>query len=319
MNKYRIPKVILILLLAINLSACEINEQDDKKNGVGQLIVLGDSNSDPGNIYKKTNQTIPASPPYYQGIFSNGPSWAEIAAERLKLSGDSYLNLACGGGCSDSGSAIALKIPPEAPEPYASLRQATFSTGVLNQVEELRTSGIHPKANHRLVIFIGENDYSLETEVSNSRVDHVISSIEKTVARLKEMGWNRIIIFTLNEHASPIVTDSGEIELSQKYFEMVRRNNIKLKNSTPQWKDRYGVQIDIWDFAAFLKSVTDNAPNYGFTDLLNPIYEGSFFANDGKLNDAQGKLFWDFTPHYSAALHKIIADAFIQFEAGLQK
>lgn len=44
---------------------------------IKQLVVIGDSLSDNGNLYKKLFQIIPKSPPYYAGRFSNGPTWAE--------------------------------------------------------------------------------------------------------------------------------------------------------------------------------------------------------------------------------------------------
>ncbi len=42
---------------------------------------LGDSLSDPGNLYAATGGAIPESPPYYQGRRSNGPVWAEHVAK----------------------------------------------------------------------------------------------------------------------------------------------------------------------------------------------------------------------------------------------
>ena len=42
-----------------------------------RLVVIGDSLSDNGNLYLATGGTTPASPPYFQGRFSNGPTFAE--------------------------------------------------------------------------------------------------------------------------------------------------------------------------------------------------------------------------------------------------
>ncbi|MFA3782127.1 SGNH/GDSL hydrolase family protein [Melioribacteraceae bacterium 4301-Me] len=307
-------KLIWLIILTISLISCDINEETKNNSKIlDQLIVFGDSNSDPGNIYNKTNHLIPVTPPYFQGRFCNGPTWAELVASKFNLVGDANMNFAYGGACSDSLNAIALKIPPQAPEPYSTIRNAIMFTGLLEQVEELRASAIRPKLNHLVVIFIGGNDYSLENEVNDSKVDHVISSIEKAISRIKEMGWKRIVIFTLNDHAATIELDSSAVEADKVYFELAKRNNARLKEAVVQWSNKLGIDIKIWDFAAFLKDVTDHAVSYGFTDLLNPIYEGSFFAFDGKLNDAKGKLFWDFTPHYSAAIHNVISDEFIKF------
>ena len=47
---------------------------------VEELIVFGDSLSDNGNLYAAAG--VPG-PPYFEGRFSNGPTWVEVLAERL--------------------------------------------------------------------------------------------------------------------------------------------------------------------------------------------------------------------------------------------
>lgn len=58
---------------------------------------LGDSLSDPGNLYRATGGTTPASPPYWQGRFSNGPVWAEHVAAGFTAKGLATGNFAFGG------------------------------------------------------------------------------------------------------------------------------------------------------------------------------------------------------------------------------
>lgn len=43
-----------------------------------RLVVFGDSLSDNGNLYALSRGTQPASPPYFQGRFSNGPVFTEL-------------------------------------------------------------------------------------------------------------------------------------------------------------------------------------------------------------------------------------------------
>ena len=70
--------------------------------------VLGDSLSDPGNLYAATGGTTPVSPPYYEGRFSNGPVWAEHVADRFEAKGLATGNFAYGGS----------KAVPEAGDPF---------------------------------------------------------------------------------------------------------------------------------------------------------------------------------------------------------
>ena len=49
------------------------------------ITIFGDSLSDNGNAFKATGGAIPASPPYFNGRFSNGPVWVEGFSTELKL------------------------------------------------------------------------------------------------------------------------------------------------------------------------------------------------------------------------------------------
>jgi phospholipase/lecithinase/hemolysin len=51
------------------------------------LFVLGDSLSDVGNLFIETGNQLPQDPPYFQGRFSNGPSYAEHLWQQLSLPG----------------------------------------------------------------------------------------------------------------------------------------------------------------------------------------------------------------------------------------
>ena len=48
-----------------------------------QIIVFGDSVTDSGNVWELTDRKEPASPPYFEGRFSNGPVWVEYLADHL--------------------------------------------------------------------------------------------------------------------------------------------------------------------------------------------------------------------------------------------
>lgn len=79
-----------------------------------RLVVFGDSLSDNGNLYMATGNTTPASPPYYQGRFSNGPTFAE----RLGFTTSTFMgpvtgsiNMAFGGARTDSqASPLGMRV-----------------------------------------------------------------------------------------------------------------------------------------------------------------------------------------------------------------
>ena len=67
--------VMLLSLLATSLSYA----------GYSQVITFGDSLSDRRNVFNATLGGTPASPPYADGRFSNGPVWVEVLATGLGL------------------------------------------------------------------------------------------------------------------------------------------------------------------------------------------------------------------------------------------
>src|SRR4051812_46436664 len=69
--------------LSRKLSLETLEDRLAPANLLGQLVVFGDSLSDVGNAYAGTQGAAPASPPYFNGRFSNGPVYVETLAEYL--------------------------------------------------------------------------------------------------------------------------------------------------------------------------------------------------------------------------------------------
>ena len=73
-----------------------------------RLVVFGDSLSDNGNLYGATNGAQPASPPYWQGRFSDGRTFAEqlgFTAANFNGPVTGSINMAFGGARTDSQAA----------------------------------------------------------------------------------------------------------------------------------------------------------------------------------------------------------------------
>ena len=67
------------------------------------VFVYGDSLSDTGNIYTVSMHTIPQSPPYYNGRFSNGPLAVEYLANSIHSPLTSFAWGGATTGIGDSG------------------------------------------------------------------------------------------------------------------------------------------------------------------------------------------------------------------------
>lgn len=66
-------------------------------NQYTSFLTFGDSLSDNGNLFAATGGTTPASPPYFEGRFSNGPVFTEFLAAEFEAAGQFSGNFAFGG------------------------------------------------------------------------------------------------------------------------------------------------------------------------------------------------------------------------------
>lgn len=78
MKNLSVSKIVALLLVCL----CAIC-LPSQAAAFSEVIVIGDSLSDAGNFYTNTVGIYPPSPPYWEGRFSNGPTWVEVLAGRL--------------------------------------------------------------------------------------------------------------------------------------------------------------------------------------------------------------------------------------------
>lgn len=71
-----------------------------------QMILFGDSLSDPGNFYAATSNMAPPPPAYWNGHFSNGPVAAEYLAGKLGFSDAQVRNYAVSGSYTGTDNAV---------------------------------------------------------------------------------------------------------------------------------------------------------------------------------------------------------------------
>lgn len=77
-------RIFILLILAITFSTLTAFGDDSTvaQPKFDRIIIFGDSLSDNGNLYAKSLNKMPKSPPYFSGRFSNGPTWVELFNEK---------------------------------------------------------------------------------------------------------------------------------------------------------------------------------------------------------------------------------------------
>ncbi len=102
----------LSLLAAASATACIAAASAASAQTYSRVVVFGDSLQDNGNLFRATNRTQPPSPPYFQGRFSNGPTFIEVLFPNQNPFGSTTgsVNNAFGGARSD-----IQQFPPSLP------------------------------------------------------------------------------------------------------------------------------------------------------------------------------------------------------------
>ncbi len=105
----RLSRSIILVLLAITLAPATAHA------AFGNIVVIGDSLSDTGNVYDLSFGIYPPSPPHFDGRITNGPVWHETTAGLLGLPGATPhrlggLNYAYGGAETGPGTTFIFPL-----------------------------------------------------------------------------------------------------------------------------------------------------------------------------------------------------------------
>lgn len=141
-----------------------------------QIVAFGDSITDTGNLYKLTAGENPSRQEYYNGRFSNGPTWIEYFTKLLKTS---LVDLSYGGATTDLDSDRGSGVP-----------------GCVQQADAFARSGKRATvANSTLatVVFQG-NDFFAATATAQGYMRNMDRCLHKILA----VGFKHVLISTSN-------------------------------------------------------------------------------------------------------------------------
>jgi len=246
-----------------------------------QIVVFGDSMSDPGNFYAMTGDTFPPSPPYYQGRFCNGPVWIEYLAEDLGMSGlvDNY---AVGGAATGTGNLFGL--------PFG---------GVQNQIElYLSSHQCDPEALY--VLWEGHNDVFLALATGSYDLSQVVPNIVNHIQTLWAAGARHLMVMNLAGPPLPVVADINE--------DLADALNGLASEGIPT------ISIDAF---AVVNAVVGDPEEFGFSNVVDPAI--LFDISDPTAppvilvppEDATGYLRWD-SIHLTTQFHELFAQVAVQ-------
>jgi outer membrane lipase/esterase len=262
---------------------------------------FGDSLTDMGNTFFVAGQP---PPPYYNGRFSNGPTYAEYLVNGLQRSltappsATTNLNFAFAGA-----TATTAYMGPTTP---AYLGQ---------EVGMFQARGIAPKATDMFVVWAGANDvlnYLGSTATpsgdgANTAATAAVSAVASSVQTLATAGAKNFIVMTLPDISRTARFTTGSAapaaSLAQgavyTYGKGIRTSLASIAAST-------GANITLVDTTALLNTIILNAGKFGFTDTTHDVID--ILGAGGSVANPNSYIFWDGI-HPTTAVHALFAAA----------
>ncbi|MCF6801521.1 SGNH/GDSL hydrolase family protein [Thiotrichales bacterium 19S3-11] len=240
-------------------------------DGVQRVIFFGDSLTDKGTLNEYTLGVIPQSPPYYDGMFSNGSTWAVQFSRDLNQAGIETSNYAIGGATAvfDLGGDIPYSLDGE------------LETYQLNSNVKWWTD----QDKQLVFIFIGANDYlTVKANLSDSKIDQmttgVVDNIQSNIKWLINYGVKRFVIIGLPD-LSQTPESKVDLENTHSTYELSIMHNKKLASMVEQLQANYqSSQIQF----QYINTIDLFELLFNQTEKMNKLYHMSINPDNNSLS-----------------------------------
>lgn len=255
-----------------------------------KIFVFGDSLSDTGNFFTATGNTLPPSPPYFNGRFSNGQLAVETLARRLGLTVNSETNFAIGGAKTGR-------------ENIADTDILKFG-GLLDQIDQFANTvgskGANPKALY--FVWAGRNDFLSQPADSAAAVKQTVANIKTAVTTLANLGAKNIVVVqNPNLGRTPLSLQSG---LLNPLTNITLDLNQSLQSALTPLERNSNLNIILTDLFSIGEEVAQNPSQFGFSNTVDPYLQG--LVPSDLSADPNQYFFWD-AVHPTRKGHAIFA------------
>ncbi|KOP26360.1 autotransporter [Hapalosiphon sp. MRB220] len=255
-----------------------------------QLFIFGDSLSDNGNLYRITGGTIPLSPPYFRGRFSNGPIWVEVLGSYLNIDATETTNYAVGGSTSGNRNVLSEQLIIPLPSLSSQINDFTSTPGNLSP-------------NALFILWAGANDYLIQpTAKRTNDTQVVVNNLSNAITTLINQGARNIIVPNLPDLGkTPQERSQGTADTTTA---LTKSHNTNLNSALQEIAKNPKVNIIPLDINALFNEVIDQPERYGLTNVNDPCFDqqaGTICSNPDEY------LFWD-QVHPTNRGHEFIAE-----------
>lgn len=216
---------------------------------IKEMVFFGDSLTDDGNLYH-TLKFIPKSPPYFEGRFSNGPTWAEDLGDYYhKKYNISILNYSIG------GTTVILRNPLKGALPYTLSQEVTsYLNGHYSK----------DKSHTLFSIWMGSNDYMDEKQQDiNALTNDVVNGLINEITRLIYNGGKNFLILDIPDISRVPTSRKADARLRARWEEIGKLSHEKLLYAINNFKKQYpDMRFIFVESYKTLNDVLDNPAKY---------------------------------------------------------
>lgn len=270
-----------------------IKNTNEKLSNFDKLIVLGDSLSDSGNIFKRFKRIFPSAIQYYKGRFTNGFTWVDHLS-KPNLLFNKCVNLSYGGAVAGN---YKLK------EGFA----CHFLSSIKKQLKKVKTT-----KNDLAIMMAGANDYMT---YKKDDVDRVIKAQKSNMTKLIKKGTKNIIIAGIPDISHTPSAKSKTNEQRARLTSLSMEHNEKVRSLVNEMSSKHkDIKIHFFDTNKIFESVIEEAKELPGYVIDKSYYSGSYVELN-KIDEmvSDHKHIFNDRVHPSEEVHAILAYEFENF------
>ncbi|BAW81112.1 fatty acyltransferase-like protein [Candidatus Nitrosoglobus terrae] len=285
------------------------------------FYVFGDSLSDVGNLYALTKGTVPVSPPYSKGRFSNGAVWVQDLAASLGL-GQVTPSLK-GGQDFAYGDA---QTGPTLAHPGNSILDKAIDLPA--QLSAYQKAVPNPQPDALYALWIGSNDvdalitglldrsHSLSSSDIKTDINQAVGNIGSVVDSLAKDDMKHLLALNVPDlskdpraiAAAKNVDPRDPAAVLADIQTLTETFNSAFQQELLTLAQRDGFHLSFVNTYVALDNIVADPRKYGLTNVTDPCWTGNFTdSQSGSVcANPNDHLFWD-DLHPTAVVQSIVA------------
>jgi outer membrane lipase/esterase len=297
---------LFLAIMAAGLFIGMASEGAWAKNPKNVIFVIGDSLSDPGNLFALTG-FWPPSPPYAQRN-CNGPVWTEYLSADLSIPVDSR---AFGGALS--GVFLLEGVPVSNFNSVQNPPAIPGLPGVSEEIDALLAEypeGLNPSALY--VIWAGPNDFFLglvQQGMMEQILAKTVENIADSVCKLGTAGARHFAVGNMSDIAlTPFARDLGP-DAQALFSQTIAQFNAGLEQALANLPVSCAETMEILDTARILQDISEDPEAFTLTNVTDACLTFPVGLPPVVCANPDEYLFWD-SVHPTTAVQAIFADKF---------